>query len=300
MDETSRNELEVAVLLADITGSTPLYEGSGDAAALSRIGECLDVLRSVIDRQGGTFIHSKGDDVLCTFPDAVSALKAAREMLAERWTAPLAIHAGLHFGPVIVARGDIFGDAVNLTARLAALANPGEILVSASVVERLPGVEAGALRPLDSILFKGKSAPVRVYSLSNDDAAMLTQAAFGPGLAQIRRQDAAADVAVTLRHADRMYECREGASLTIGRAAECDILIAVPWVSRQHATVSVRGGKAQLSDRSSSGTYVSVRGGAEVFLRRETVLLIGSGTISPAIRAADSEAEVIHYDVDRP
>src|SRR5262249_22733469 len=118
----SRDASEVALLLADITGSTPLYEEVGDAAALGQIGESLERLRSIVTEEGGTFLRSKGDDVLCLFADPCSALRAARRMLSQQSTGSLAIHAGVHFGPVIHAHDDIFGDAVNLTARLAAIA----------------------------------------------------------------------------------------------------------------------------------------------------------------------------------
>src|SRR5262249_10849419 len=101
---------EVALLLADITGSTPLYEEMGDAAALGRINDCLDRLRAIVAQEGGTCLRSKGDDVLCFFSDPCSALSAARRMLAQQGSGLLAIHAGMHFGPVIQADNDVFGD----------------------------------------------------------------------------------------------------------------------------------------------------------------------------------------------
>src|SRR4029434_6574887 len=104
---------------------------------------CLEELRSIIARQQGALILSRGDDVLCTFAEPASALQAAREMLSQAPTGQLAIHGGLHFGPIVRARGDIFGDAVNLTARLAALARPGEILLSRSLVAHVPADHAG-------------------------------------------------------------------------------------------------------------------------------------------------------------
>lgn len=290
----------VAILLADIAGSTPLYERLGDAAALRAIGDCLDRLGAMIRREGGRSVHSKGDDMLCTFADPSAALRVARAMLAPGFAAPLAIHAGLHFGVVLPARGDIFGDAVNLTARLAAMANPGEVLASEDFVGRLPGAEAAGWRLLDALPLKGKASPVRVYSLLDGDAAIHTQISFGPAAARPATRDAAPETVVTLRHGERAWTCREGASLSIGRSAECDVVIGRPWVSRHHATVLVRRGKVQLCDQSSAGTHVTVQGGYEVFLRRETVLLVGSGTISPALRPADPGAEAIRYDIAAP
>lgn len=297
----SRNEIELAILLADITGSTPLYEAVGDAAALRRIDDCLDQLRAIVAQAGGSFIRSKGDDVLCTFPDPSSAFKAAHQMLLQRPAAPLGVHAGIHFGPIIHAHGDIFGDAVNLTARLAALAQPGEALISRTLVELLPQTEVRFLRVLDNMTFKGKSARIEVYSLLEDDAAPRTEmtAGHGSGHTRTRYQGTIPGVAVMLHYVGHARHCGEMASLSIGRAADCDVVIERPWVSRMHATVSVRRGKVQLDDRSSSGTYVSVGDGYEFFMRRETVLLTGSGVISPTLRPADARAELIHYEVTR-
>jgi adenylate cyclase len=297
----SRTAPEVALLLADITGSTPLYEEIGDAAALNQIADCLSRLRSIVAGEGGAFIRSKGDDVLCSFADPSSALKAARQMVSKQPSGPLAVHAGLHFGPIIRAHGDAFGDAVNLTARLAALAKPGEALISQKLVEQLPKKETRFLRLLDSITFKGKSAQIEVYSLLEDDAAPRTEIAArrDPGQTRARPQRTVPDVTVTLHYAGRAQHCGERASLSIGRAPDCDVVIGHAWVSRTHATVSVRRGKVQLDDLSSSGTYVSVGDGYEFFMRRETVLLTGSGVISPALRPADARAEVIRYEVVR-
>ena len=161
----SWNVPEVAILLADVTGSTPLYEAIGDAAAARQIVACRDGLESIITRRGGTFIQSRGDDVLCTFAEPSSALRAAREMLAQSSPGQLAIHGGMHVGPVVHAHGDIFGDAVNLTAKLAALARPAEILTSKGFVDRVPPAERLSLRVLDNRILKGKGTPTEIYSL---------------------------------------------------------------------------------------------------------------------------------------
>ena len=297
----SSDEFEVALLLADITGSTPLYEKVGDAAAVGRINDCLDRLRSIVAQEGGTVLRCKGDDMLCYFPDPCAALRAARQMQSREGTGCLAIHAGVHFGPVIRTSDDIFGDAVNLTARLAATAKAGEVLVSQAFVDQLSESDTGNLRILDSITFKGKSAATRVYSLLEADANPRTEMAFGQGAGQtrFRQRKGVADVTVTLRYGDLTVQCNDRTSLSIGRATDCDVVIAQLWVSREHATIAVRRGKVQLEDRSTAGTYVSTPDGHELFMRRESAFLTGSGTISPAMRPTDARAELIHYEVVR-
>src|SRR5260221_10670828 len=122
-----RSNLEAAVLLTDVVGSTPLYEAIGDAAALGQITNCLDTIRTIIRANGGEFIHSKGDDVLCIFVDPGAALVAASQILTSPRGGGISIRAGLHFGQVIRARHDIFGDVVNLTARVGALGKAGAV-----------------------------------------------------------------------------------------------------------------------------------------------------------------------------
>lgn len=290
-----RDHDEVALLLADITGSTPLYENVGDAAAARQIDNCLNRLRSIANQEGGTFIRSKGDDMLCAFADPVSALKAARLMLSQHSTGPLAVHAGVHFGRIIRTREDVFGDAVNLTARLATIAKPGEVLASRSFLDQLSEPDTRFFRVLDSMTFKGKSAPTEVYSLLEDTRAARTEMAVADDL---RPQLVAPEMLVVLRYGIDSWQCKGRAIVSIGRSPECDLVIGQPWISRKHATVTLRRGKVQLDDRSSSGTYIMMRDGQELFIRRETALLTGSGIISPAMRPTDAGAAVIHYEIN--
>ena len=128
----------VAILFADICDSMPLYEESGDASALAVIARRLDELAGFAVRHSGKVIRSKGDDVLCTFDAPANALDAAADMVDAHGVGVPAVHVGIHFGPVIRARQDIFGDAVNIAARMLSLAKPGEIVTSRDLVDALP------------------------------------------------------------------------------------------------------------------------------------------------------------------
>ncbi len=292
-------DLEVAILMADISGSSALYEMVGNAEALRLVGICLDNLRAIVERKGGTFIRSKGDDVLAIFADTAAALTAARTMLSQQLTGPsLAIHVGASFGPVIRARDDVFGDGVNTAARLAAMAKPGELLVDDDFIERLAESERYPLRPLDTITFKGKDAPTKVYALREEPTSLRTVIAGSTTPTDARAVAASQPVVtLTLRYRDQTIVCPARKALSIGRAAGNDIVIEQPWISREHATVRVRRGKVELSDRSSTGTYVSAHAGYEILLKRETVLLADSGIICPGVPPATAEAEVIDYEV---
>ncbi len=289
---------EVSILLADVTGSTSLYSKSGDTEALNQIRTYLGHIRRIVSQEGGNFIHSKGDDVLCTFKEPTAALLAARGILNKNLRNSLSIHAGIHHGVIIRTDDDIYGDCVNVTARLASLANPGEVLLSQDFFDRLPGHHREPLRVLDDIQFKGKDQPMRVYTMVSDATAMHTQ--FGGidnSVVTSTPQAPNARVSVQLTYGGQEFICSENANITIGRSDENDLVIDQPWVSRQHATISVLRNKAQLIDRSSGGTFITMGENPELPALRETVLLIGSGTISPTLSTARNRAEIIQFKV---
>ncbi|MDX8441039.1 adenylate/guanylate cyclase domain-containing protein [Mesorhizobium australafricanum] len=158
-------------------GSVPLYERIGDDAALQQVSGCLDAIREIVAQNGGDFIYSKGDDVLSLFERPEAALSAVCQIGGRLAKEPLIARIGLHFGAVIRARGAVFGDVVNVTARLSAAANPGEVLISQSFFEALSADRRGPLRLLDKMAFKGKQELFDVYTLRGDDGALSTHIA---------------------------------------------------------------------------------------------------------------------------
>jgi class 3 adenylate cyclase len=215
-------------------------------------------------------------------------------MLARQPDHALRIHAGLHYGQIVLADGDIFGEAVNLTARLAGLANAGEALISRSLFDQLPSEQRARLQPLDRVRLKGVSTPIEVYALVDDGLGLQTTVIARP---VGQTEPAVREVTIALTHGRQTRRCAEAQSLVIGRSDDCGLVLSRPWVSRRHAVVTVQGGKVLLEDRSSSGTYVAIDGGHELFLRRETIMLASHGVISPALRPAQPEAEPIHFQI---
>lgn len=275
------DEVELAVMLVDVSGSTALYERVGNVGALRLVSECLDRMRLVIDRHGGEFVSSKGDDVLSTFTDPHAALDAGMTMFEITADSGLTFHAGLDFGPVIRARDDVFGDPVNVAARLSGLATAGELLCTEDVHSALDSTRRSMLRFFGPRHFKGKAAPSNIYLFSDAvpgqateisiSSAPVPRAPRGP-----RRQGAVA----ALRYCKETFVCKAGNPVVMGRAADCDLVMPLPWVSRKHATMEVRDGKVYLRDRSSAGTYVRFSTGTAVYVSRETILLPQSCTVT--------------------
>jgi len=293
--EVQRVNIDAAVLLADVVGSTPLYESAGNDIALGQIAEWRERLCVLVRSNGGEFISSKGDDVLSIFSDAAGAFRTASQMRAQR-RLPISFHAGLHYGPIIRVGNDIFGDAVNMTARLASIANPGEVIMSQSFVDLLATDERQSLSSLDKMTFKGKSQPCNIYRFLDEDQAVNTQISIGRRASEMR-EAATCAVFVTLRYNGQTMCCGDNESLSIGRSPDCDLVINRQWVSRRHATIGVANGRVRLAERSSSGTFLSMGPGQEMLVRREDVLLLGSGTISPGMQCTSSDAQVICFEI---
>ena len=269
----------VVVMFADVAGSTRLYEQLGDAQALAMVTRCLNLARESARRYGGRLIKTFGDEAMLVFPTADGAAEAAAELqrgtsdLADDEHLPLAFRIGIHLGPAIERDGDVFGDSVNVAARMVALAKSGQIILSAATAEALPSYLHGALRALDVLTVKGKEKDIGIVELMWQVSADLTTVAARP---MVRSA-----TGVELRHGTRTILLSASTTVfTVGRDPQSDVVIAGHRASRLHATIERRRDKFALIDQSSNGTYVTFDGESEILLHREEVLLRGSGRIS--------------------
>jgi adenylate cyclase len=296
-----REEKVVAVLIADVCDSTPLYETSGDIKALELIAECLDQISSLVDAEGGLVLRSKGDDLLCTFPDADSAVRAASRMMEAQADSPLEIHVGINHGPVVHDRGGIFGDVVNTAARMQSLAKPGEIITTEAVYDQLSDELRRQVRHLDSQTVKGKAAPMNIYAVFKNDT-QVTYYVGEDGKHTVHPKNVlkarGPKVKVTLEFGDILIVHGDGApGFHMGRASSCDLVIDEPCVSRDHAVLSVRRGKVLLTDMSSTGTWIAQADGEAILLRRDVMQLASDGVISLGLRPKDNGPTTINYRI---
>ncbi len=128
-----------AVLFTDIVGSTQHLARIGDQAWRELIVLHDDRSRRAIERHGGRLVKSTGDGVLATFEGPAQAVRCARAIADALEEAGLEIRAGVHVGEIETVGDDVTGVTVNVAARVAALAGPSEILVSATVKDLTPG-----------------------------------------------------------------------------------------------------------------------------------------------------------------
>jgi class 3 adenylate cyclase len=269
-----------ATLFADIVGSTRLYERLGDQAAHAAVQGCLGRLQHVCSEFDGRTVKTIGDELMVVFPSAEQACLAAIEMQWRVEEMPVVggerieIRIAFHFGPAVERDGDVFGDSVNVAARLAALAKPRQILTSGQSLEAASPEIAASARHLWPTTVKGKSEPVELYEILWDTA---------EATATLSAQFMPARVPQRLRLLYRGTEVVVDAlnpSVSIGRDESNDVVIDARNASRVHARVEWRRDKFVLIDVSTNGTFVASEHGAETRLRREEHLLDGDGSIS--------------------
>jgi adenylate cyclase len=161
-----------AILVADVVGYTALI-AADEAGTLARLRALFrEAVQPSVAEHGGRVFRLLGDAVLAEFPSAVEALRCAiavQEATAARaapkppGTAPIALRIGVALGDVAVEGGDLFGDGVNVAARLQAQAEPGGILVSAAVAEQAAGRVACALEDAGPLALKNMPRPVPAF-----------------------------------------------------------------------------------------------------------------------------------------
>lgn len=277
---TPTSSVECVVLFADIADSSVLYERIGNEAAYDRINRCLKAMQRVVETCGGRLIKLTGDGLMAVFDEPNACIDASSAMsmeLGELPTAgglPLAIRIGFHLGAVVRTSDDLFGETVNIAARLCELAAPGTAVTSAETAERLSRSHFRKLRQIPPRPLKGIHRSYELLELVCGDANTVTAVFAGFDTAFTP-----ATLELTFRGETRVMD--EGAHrLTIGRDPGADVVLANTHASRRQCVIEERGGKFVLIDGSSNGTYVVEDGGRSLLLRREELVLTGHGWIT--------------------
>jgi class 3 adenylate cyclase len=288
---------DLVVMFADISGSTSIYEQLGDAAAVELIQGLLGSMEEEVLLHKGEVIKSIGDELLCTFTDVVSALAAATAMHQQAGAVEgpggraLALRVGLHYGPTLKERGDVFGDAVNVAARVVELARPGQVLITDACFEKVPLLGRSRIRTIDQLAVRGRSAEITVMEVLWERGRSVTTI-----VPPIRRANTD-NVRVHLHYAGRTFTLAQQANpLLIGRDASCQLQVTGTKTSRQHASLEWRRGKFVLADRSTNGTFVMPDGGQLIHLRREEFVMQGSGLAGFGEQPEAGNAATVRYE----
>lgn len=286
-----------AVLFADVSGSTRLYDTVGDALAITAVGKCVEIFRSSTHASGGRVIKTIGDEVMSAFASADAAAQTALQIqqgvdaLEPVLGSKLGVRIGFHYGPAVERGDDLFGDTVNLASRLAGVASRGQIILSLETTQRLSEALRAACRPLYSIPLKGKSDEVPICELTwreGDDATTMMPA--------LRASHGRTVLRLQYRNVEIVLDNARG-NIALGRDQTSDLVVPERMASREHGHIELRSGKFVLVDHSANGTYVTIQGDRELILRREECVLHGRGVIALGLPRAKA-TELVEFVCD--
>lgn len=184
------------VLFADVSGYSRMMRADEERTLVDLRAHLAELVAPVIERFGGRIVKTVGDGVMVEFGSAVEAVRSAvelqRGMAGRNEGVPAerrqTFRIGVHLGDVIASGDDVFGDTVNVAARLQGVAEPGAIVLSAAVYEQVRDKISLPFRDLGNRSVKNIDRPVHVYSL---DPAVLAGGAAGPLKPRPRRRIAA-------------------------------------------------------------------------------------------------------------
>ena len=294
-------ETEVAVLFADVVGSTELYEALGDIKARDTIAHCLDAMKTATEQHGGRVIKTIGDEVMSTFPTADDALNAAREMqlaitrgtlAGDTAGVSLAIRVGRDYGPVVPDERDVFGSTVHTANRMTSQAKASQIVTTSDMVDNLSAEWRASVRQIDLAHVKGKTGEIALYEVlwqKDDITSMLPTISWGD-------EKKKPTVRMRLRHqGQEVLVDSQHPQVTIGRAEDNDLAIKGNLISRLHCRVELNRDRFLLVDQSTNGTFVITRQGEELFVRRDSIPLAGEGVIGLGRVVQSGSAQAIHF-----
>ncbi len=291
-------DLEVAILFADVVGSTQMYDKFGDTRASETVADCLDVMKNATHQFNGTVIKTIGDEVMATFPSVDEAMNAAVMMQAQITAdnkqedrIQVSIRIGCHFGPVVQEQNDIFGAAVHTANRMTSQAKAKQIIISGETVELLGPELQKQTRQIDVATVRGRLDEVALFELlwNPEEATSML-----PTIGWQNRGKAASKMILTFRDSEVEISDKRK-SVNIGRADDNDLVIKGNLISRIHAKVELSRGRFVLVDQSTNGTFLQNVQGDEIFVRRDSTELGGEGTIGLGRAEEPGTSMSIHY-----
>ncbi len=289
----------LTILFADVSGSTKLFETRGNVQARTIISHVLDALVEVAERHGGRLIKTIGDEVMCTFPSALQGLLASTDMQrrvkgdASFVVDNVGIRVGLHHGEALVEDNDVYGDAVNVAARMAALAKRDQIVATASTSLGITNASGLRVRSVGTARVAGKLMPIEIVDVMwQEDVSHVTTVQRVVHFSTSPNER----MRLLLTHRDREYKLDElSEPFTLGREAGHGLTIDADWVSRDHAMIEWKRGHFEIADRSTNGTWIKI-GNEELLVHRDAFKLRRSGTISLGQASETGAANLIHFD----
>jgi adenylate cyclase len=292
----------LAVMFADVCDSTTIYESLGDARALEIINRLFVTLSAKVKARGGKIVKTLGDGMVCEFADADGAFNAACDIQEAAAGAeapeglPLAVKVAFNYGAVVTEAGDVFGDTVNVCARLVGMAGPNQVLTTRDTIAALSELSRGRTRELYPVKVRGRMEEVKVCEVLWRSDPDVTEAFARPQLNAAK----AKDWILKISYAGDVVVVDLSGTVRLGREKGNDVVVSSVRASRVHARIYGRGGNFIIADQSSNGTYLAIEGSTrELTLRREEALLGERGVIGLGGPASEGGDHILRYRLER-
>ena len=300
MDKLPTNQL--SILFADIAGSTRLYSTYGDLKARTLISDCLALLKPLVVQNDGTVVKTIGDEVMCTFKTPNHAAKTAKQMHEEvgfdskMQQANIHLRIGFHHGEVICEPDDVFGDAVNVAARMVALAKSDQTLTNKATLSLMKRPFRRCARIVDRTQVRGKGDLIEIHELIWDKPEQMTMtSSFTEEL--IASLTSEGEFLQVRHRQTRILVDHERPILTMGRGVANHLIIDHPMVSRMHARIELQRNRFVLIDQSTNGTFLNPCDQAPLLLRRDAIQLEGAGVIGLGQKIEVNDPMAVTYKI---
>lgn len=298
MDDTIHR---LAILYADVSGSTHIYEKHGDKVARENIETCIEILSRVASDMDGRVVKTIGDEVMCAFPNPVKAAMAASEMHQSLRDASEmdrfsigAIHVkiGWHYGEVSYRGKEIIGEAPITAQQVIKLAKADEILISEQSLGELPEELKSNARFIDCVEAEGYEGELNVYGLPWEEEEAVTKIGSASNYDDVSKHKA-----LILEYQGKSI-CldSEHTHCHIGRGTENDLCVDGKFTSRLHAEIVFMHGIFHLRDVSTNGTALIFSDGRSTRLHREEAILSDQGTICFGGLPENDPAAAVHFE----
>jgi len=244
---------ETTILFTDICGYTAYTEKRGDLSARAMLQKHNDIILPLIEAHEGTVVKTIGDAVMATFPGPLAAVKAAsdiqkgllRHNMAAGPDDRIHVKIGINTGQALLDGADVYGDAVNVAARIQSKAGKDQILVSKTVYDEVCGSDDVLCRIHGEVTLKGKTESVQLYRVvwQEEETVPETEPRVRAGSVTMERVNGLSLEVLHLevaREGDRIklcaYEQKPGETSTIQHYEETDV--SMSWVkTRCHEMV---------------------------------------------------------------
>ncbi|MDA8404826.1 MAG: adenylate/guanylate cyclase domain-containing protein [Desulfobacteraceae bacterium] len=299
----------LAILFADISKSSKIYELSGDQAGQEIVGKILKHLSDLTVRFEGKVIKTVGDAILATFDSSGNSIEAAKSMqkamkegiwkngikLSSEGVPLVNIHIGIHYGPVVMDHGDIFGDAVNVAARVVDYANPQQIVATRATIDHLPEDSSHFTRYITKITAKNISGEIELFEIIHEDQNTTM-------VIDCRKLSKALCSSLYLMRGGQVITVDfQKPAISIGREEFNDVVIQYSWISRIHAHIENRNGVFMLKDKSTNGTFIYPQDAEPMYVNKGEHPLAGKGVIvfgrEKENKMDDTLTDTLEYDI---